>query len=469
MTTLAAIDKTRYRLARFYLDKLRTANEAYQRGHENALYGLRVFDQEWDQIKLWHGWAKARADLDMAAADLCTAYTQIGADLLQLRLSTTERLAWLKTGLKLARQAGDPPAELANLLGLVYTYRMLDEYTQSAETADQALELARQLGDRRSMAHTLNEWGLTARLQGSSDAHVYHEQSLALYRALGDRPGIGSNFLNLGFLALDRSDLDVARDYFEQAYAIFRELGNLRRIATSLHFLGIVSTEAQEYDTARSYLEQGLALCRAIGDRRGIAMLVGSLSGPVYQQGDKATARAYLEENIAIMRDLHDWYGVVAPLCGLGYMSLFDGDYTTAQSALEESLALSRQIGYQPFIVESLNALALVYPHLDQRDRALQCLHDGISIAQGLPSDRLLLTLLATAVLICSEVAQPPQRVAWIARITRHPHASLKPEIRVELQRVCATLQASLDAEVFAIAWQHGATLDLATIIEQIL
>jgi hypothetical protein len=45
------IQTTQIRLARHYLNKLRSANAAYKRGSESTSHGLRQFEQEWPHIK----------------------------------------------------------------------------------------------------------------------------------------------------------------------------------------------------------------------------------------------------------------------------------------------------------------------------------------------------------------------------------------------------------------------------------
>src|SRR3972149_4269834 len=87
-----------YRLAQYYLGKLRAAGAAFRRGHANSAYGLAVFDREWAQIKHWQAWLADRLADDPTAVQLCAEYPHVGADLLVLRQSPQEPIAWLGGG-----------------------------------------------------------------------------------------------------------------------------------------------------------------------------------------------------------------------------------------------------------------------------------------------------------------------------------------------------------------------------------
>lgn len=59
--------------------------------------------------------------------------------------------------------------------------------------------------------------------------------------------------------------------HFEESLGIFREIGDKRGISIALNNLGSVVTGQGDDDAARVYYEQSLALFREIGDKSGIA------------------------------------------------------------------------------------------------------------------------------------------------------------------------------------------------------
>src|SRR5215467_923067 len=115
---------TRVRLCRYYLDRLRIADETYQKGHENSTEALNLFEHDWPQIRQWQGWITARAAHDPEAAGLCMAYARAGENILGLRQTPQEQIEWLQAPLELARSGPDADTELWCL------YRMADAYNK---------------------------------------------------------------------------------------------------------------------------------------------------------------------------------------------------------------------------------------------------------------------------------------------------------------------------------------------------
>ena len=56
----------------------------------------------------------------------------------------------------------------------------------------------------------------------------YYEQALAIAREIGDRRGEGASLGNLGRAYADLGDARKAIEYYEQALAIAREIGDKR-------------------------------------------------------------------------------------------------------------------------------------------------------------------------------------------------------------------------------------------------
>jgi len=85
MTAHSELSEREYRLARHYLNKLRTVNEAMQRGQASVSYGLVAFDQEWEQIRHWQTWTTQRASEDELRARLCIEFPLTGLEVLANR------------------------------------------------------------------------------------------------------------------------------------------------------------------------------------------------------------------------------------------------------------------------------------------------------------------------------------------------------------------------------------------------
>jgi tetratricopeptide (TPR) repeat protein len=65
------------------------------------------------------------------------------------------------------------------------------DYSAAWALLEEGLATRRQLGDRKGIAHTLNNLGILTRQQGDfASARALHDESLAIRRELGDRLGV---------------------------------------------------------------------------------------------------------------------------------------------------------------------------------------------------------------------------------------------------------------------------------------
>jgi tetratricopeptide (TPR) repeat protein len=98
-----------------------------------------------------------------------------------------------------------------------------------------------------------------------------HEESLAIRRREGDRPGEAMSLNNLGNVAYWSGDLDGAQKLQLESLAINREIGDQWGLGWSLRDLGRVMRAKGEFVAARSYLDESLRIRVEIGDQSGIA------------------------------------------------------------------------------------------------------------------------------------------------------------------------------------------------------
>jgi DNA-binding CsgD family transcriptional regulator/tetratricopeptide (TPR) repeat protein len=108
-----------------------------------------------------------------------------------------------------------PTAERARVLaGMGQILMLVDRFAESLEFCDDAVAIAREVGDRRVEAHALNSRGLAlAQLGRCREALPSLRQSLAMSIQLGSADDVGRGFVNLTdamkFCSLDREALDV--------------------------------------------------------------------------------------------------------------------------------------------------------------------------------------------------------------------------------------------------------------------
>jgi tetratricopeptide (TPR) repeat protein len=191
-------------------------------------------------------------------------------------------------------------------------------------------------------------------------ATALYQESLALARELGDSRGVATSLNNLGMVATSQGDYEGATAFLDESLALHRQLGSQEGIARALHNLGRVATGRSDYPRATALYEESLDVRRGRGDTWGIAQGLTSLGGVAYSQGDLGQATAYFEESLVLWREVGDRRGIAASLNNLGNVAYAQDDYARARALYEESLALCRGLGDKQSIAYCLERLARV-------------------------------------------------------------------------------------------------------------
>ena len=98
------------------------------------------------------------------------------------------------------------------------------------------------------------------------DAIVLHEESLALYRDLGDTAGTAEALLWLGRAKVWQGAYAQARSLLAESLAMFQAQQNTWMIMWALQSLGDMAFNNAEVPQAQAYFQEALALCSDLGD-----------------------------------------------------------------------------------------------------------------------------------------------------------------------------------------------------------
>lgn len=189
-----------------------------------------------------------------------------------------------------------------------------------------ALSRPRALEHLAARAHALTWAGRLALFQvDNAAARVLLEESIALCRELGDKPGLALALNNLGPVALNQGEFDAARTCYEESLAIRRELKDERGIAASLSNLGLVARCQGKYELARTILEECLVLNRDLGMKEGPAYTLTHLGVVEYCAGNFERAGALLKQSLALFGEMGNKRLVAEGLVALAGVAVAQG------------------------------------------------------------------------------------------------------------------------------------------------
>jgi tetratricopeptide (TPR) repeat protein len=148
-----------------------------------------------------------------------------------------------------------------------------------------------------------------------------------------------------GFLAWMQGDQATACSQLEESVALWRQVGDKQGLAQALRFLSGSFESQGDYETARPLAEESVELFREGEDTFGLGTTLSRLGITALAQGDHAAARAALEEGVAICREIDDDWAVALALRNLGIGAFREGDHEEAVTRLAESLTVLQETG----------------------------------------------------------------------------------------------------------------------------
>ncbi|MDF3039252.1 MAG: transcriptional regulator, LuxR family, partial [Thermomicrobiales bacterium] len=168
----------------------------------------------------------------------------------------------LRAALTWLAERGDGP-RLARLAGALWPFwEEHAHYAEGRRWLEAALALAGEAGPADRL-RVMTGAGTMARHHTDYACAVrYHEQALRLARAIGDREAEALALDNLGAQAMDLGDFAAARARFEACIAIARDIGAPQQEIRALH--NVAQIRRAQYDSAAALrcLEEVLARAR---------------------------------------------------------------------------------------------------------------------------------------------------------------------------------------------------------------
>jgi DNA-binding CsgD family transcriptional regulator/tetratricopeptide (TPR) repeat protein len=289
---------------------------------------------------------------------------------------------------------------------------------------------------------------------------VFCQQSLALYREIDDRVGMGQAIWHWGLVALLRNDLAAARSRFEESMGFSSEANDKRYYSYGLSHLAMIDNSQGEYERARARTEESLVFFREVGDKLNIAISLQVLAGVIFSEDALAKAHAVAEESLALYREMGIKDREAGVLALLGDITLSQGDTATARSLVEESIILYEETGSQQFIAWwVLPILAAVEARQGNYTAARTLYEECLAFARKM-DDKI---AMAFYLLRLAGVFAAQGEFGWAVRLWGASEAMrttmgtpLAPAYRPDYERAVAATRAHLGEQAFAAAWAEG-------------
>ena len=285
-----------------------------------------------------------------------------------------------------ARERDDRVLELAALMAratIRSTPSAVHDPLRAKALSEQALTLARDLGDRQAESKILWNLMLLSQFTGHMRQSVtYGEQSLTLARELDLREQLAytlndgmRSYLGVGEFARARAALDEARD-------IWRALGNLPMLTDNLGRSARIFFALGEYERAIAAADEARRLSESIGNLWGQAFCRMFVGDVYFERGDPATAIETMTECIRVAAQAGL---VMALVCTRADLAWIYGTLGAIEAGLEmgrlaQATAAQRLPVFLPWALGSLARLQVMQGDLAAAETSVAEAYVGLEL-----------------------------------------------------------------------------------------
>ncbi|MGH3131550.1 MAG: ATP-binding protein, partial [Gaiellaceae bacterium] len=341
----------------------------------------------------------------------------------------------IRAALAWSFEAGEVELGLRMAGALVRFWSTRGLMTEGRRWLTEAMERASGI-EVRVLAKAYYAAGYSALGQGDYvQAKPFFEESLVLAREVGDVRLEAASLQQLGFLVMTRGAYlehadERAKMLAEKSLELARDVGDKVTASGALNVLADRASARGEDTEAMKLFEEGLALRRELGDKRLVANSLLNLGRTELTRGEHKRATKLLEEGLTLARELRDTWSTSLALVNLGRIQLYEGGGDGAVGLFVEGLRLANERGDKRVASECLQGLAAASSVQGEAERAARLFGAAEAMLEGIGATP---SLTERSI---QERFQPPLRVqlgdeAFEAELAAGQ--DLEPEAAIEL------------------------------------
>ena len=299
------------------------------------------------------------------------------------------------------------------------------------------------------------------------------ELSLALYRELGNTPGIVDCLGLLFEVAIRKGKMTEATALSEERVSLIRQLGEPGQVADALFSLADITVRSGELARGKPLFEEALLLYRKAGNDLGVAAtLIDSAIGlwwfSLADETTIQTIRHRLQEAQTIVNKLGSryWMAVCSWLAAL--VALSSGEMAQAEYLTQESLSIAREIGDREGVAWMLHTRGRVEAQRNDMTAARSLYQQSLALALELGDKHITPYNLEglAGVLMAQEELTGSAQLWGAAEALREKTGLPLPLVdRATYERSVATARTLLGEQAFAAAWSEGRTMSLEQVL----
>jgi predicted ATPase/DNA-binding XRE family transcriptional regulator len=303
-------------------------------------------------------------------------------------------------------------------------------------------------------------------VEGVEQAEKFCQESLALYRDVGETAGIAVCLFLQGRFARNRCQYITAHEFLQEAAMLFQGLNDARQRSLCLSELALVLVAQGKYNQASIFLEQSLMLAKKVSDKSLVAWAYYQLAFILFlSQGDFSHMQMLIEKSIALYREIDDQWHVAYNVALMGEIWLFQGDMSRARPLLEESVAVFKGMGSWVDIAEFQIGLSRVLTAQSELPVAHALYLESLSVFNEIGNQELVAACLEGLGTVLAKQGVMKKAIQLWRRaeeLRQEIGAPLPPVYRTGYEQEVTAAKTQLGEKAFAMAWSEQAPANVS-------
>ncbi len=261
----------------------------------------------------------------------------------------------LKESLEILQRLGATDDTLVSLLFLAEVQESIEE---SNRLYQEGLALAREIGDRWAIGHSLLFLGWNARLTGDyQDAEQKLREALNQFRGNGDRGGIATALTSLSALAVDRGRYEDALALGKESRSETQGFNPMVRLL-GLQPMGEALHALEEYEEAEEMFQQIRKTGKEFGREDLTQEILYWLGEIAFSKKDFTRATQQFQDSLAWAGENDDFELIVQNHNALGKLDLTQERVIEARKHLHAALQAAIKLNWRPLLLDCFVGIA---------------------------------------------------------------------------------------------------------------
>jgi predicted ATPase len=293
------------------------------------------------------------------------------------------------------------------------------------------------------------------------------QESLAHFMEANDRYQIADEMNGLGLYQCVMGNIDAGIQNLEEAYRLAREIGNLNTMIYALVHRGYYAAQAE---LAESNFREAIAIARQIGSLRAVAYVQYHLAFLSFFAGDFDETQRIIGEALA-RAEIHDYRVTKGKLLSILSLlaSVADEDYERGRQFARESYTLFVQSGSMKRCSNQCR-LSFTIAAISSGDYPAAREHLALAFIDNSPAMWWVVMGVCLSAILLAHAGDMKRAAALLAlAFDQGEHVTGWMKQWDRLARLKTTLEHDLGTDAYRTAWEHGRTLDLDTVLEDML